>query len=114
MGATWSIVHDSGTTPAVGTDPYVGLNPTTPDRAAGTRIDARVSVPSDASPMPVLTAMADPPLDPPGMRSGSWGLRLWGVVTPRANSWVDTLARTIAPAARSRATPTASTCGTSR
>ena len=89
------------------------MNPTTPDSAAGTRIDARVSVPSEARPMPVLTAMADPPLDPPGMRDWSWGLRLCGVVTPRANSWVDTLASTMAPAARSRATPTASAAGTS-
>ena len=80
--ATWSIVHDSGTTPAVGTVPYVGLRPTTPHSAAGTRIDARVSVPSDASPIPVATAIALPPLDPPGIRVGSCGLRACGDVTP--------------------------------
>ncbi len=49
--------------------------------------------------MPVATAIAEPPLEPPGMRVGSWGLRLCGLVTPSANSWVVTLARTIAPAA---------------
>ena len=38
--------------------------------------------------MPVATATAEPPLEPPGMRVGSWGLRLCGLVTPRANSWV--------------------------
>ncbi len=48
--------------------------------------------------MPVATAMAEPPLEPPGMRVGSWGLRLWGVVTPSANSWVVALPSTTAPA----------------
>ena len=71
--ATWSIVHDSGTTPAVDTVPYVGLRPTTPHSAAGTRIEARVSVPRLARPMPVATAIAEPPLDPPGSGSGRAG-----------------------------------------
>src|SRR6266568_8434944 len=77
--------------------PILGLRPTTPQKAAGTRIDARVSVASEPSPMPVDTAMAEPPLEPPGIRARSWGLRLWGVVTPSANSWVETLAMMTAP-----------------
>ena len=47
--------------------------------------------------MPVTTPTADPPLEPPGIRVGSWGLRLWGEVTPSANSWVVALPMTIAP-----------------
>ncbi len=70
-----------------------------------------MSVPSEAAPNPVATAMPDPPLDPPGIRSGSHGLRAWGVVTPSANSWVATLPSTTAPAARSDATAGASRSG---
>jgi hypothetical protein len=114
MGATWSMVHDNGTMPSVGTNRMVPFSPTTPHKAEGTRIDARVSVPIDARPIPQATAMAEPPDDPPGMRRWSNGLALWGVVTTRANSWVDTLASTMAPAARARATATASTEGTTQ
>ncbi len=96
----------------VGTVPYVGLNPTTPHSAAGTRMDARVSVPSDTRPIPVATAIAEPPLDPPGMRVGSCGLRACGLVTPSANSCVLVLPRITAPAARQRSTAAASTSGT--
>ena len=87
------------------------MSPTTPHSAGGTLIEARVSVPSDARPMPVATAMADPPLEPPGMRVRSRGLRAWGVVTPSANSWVAALPTITAPAARRRATPAASAPG---
>ena len=111
MGATWSIVHDRLTIPPVGTAPWVALIPTTPERAAGTRMLARVSVPREARAMPVATEIADPPLEPPGMRVGSWGLRLCGVVTPRANSWVLALPTITAPARRSMATAGASSCG---
>lgn len=94
--------------PPVGTRPRVGLNPTTPQRADGTRREARVSVPREANPTPVATAIAEPPLEPPEIAVGSKGFRHWGVVTPRANSWVATLARISAPAARRRATATPS------
>ena len=46
-----------------------------PHAAAGMRIDPPVSVPSVASAMPAATLTADPPLDPPGDRVGSCGLR---------------------------------------
>src|SRR5437870_1020160 len=106
------MLQESVTTPSVGTSPNVGLKPTTPQSAAGTRIEARVSVPRDPRHIPVTRAMADPPLDPPGSRPRSQGFRLCGVVTPRAYSWVVVLPITIAPAARSRATAAASTAGT--
>ena len=52
--------------PSIGTVPSVGLNPTTPHSAEGTRNEARVSVPSEARPTPVATAitiLAGPPGD---------------------------------------------------
>ena len=111
--AVVSIVHDSGTMPAVGDVPYVGRMPTMPQSAAGTRIDARVSVPSDMTLIPVVTAIADPPDDPPGMRVRSCGLRACGLVTPSAYSCVDVFPTMTAPAARSSATAAASTSGCS-
>jgi hypothetical protein len=47
--------------------PWVALNPATPQYAAGTRIDAAVSVPSAAAHIRAATAAADPPEEPPGM-----------------------------------------------
>ena len=44
-----------------------------PQAADGIRIEPPVSVPTEASAMPVATEMADPPLDPPGERAGSSG-----------------------------------------
>ena len=52
-------------------------------RRPGIRIEPPVSVPIDAMAMPVATAMAEPLLDPPALRSGAWGLR---AVMPKADS----------------------------
>ena len=49
----------------------VGLKPTTPQQAAGMRIEPPESVPSAASASPRATAAAEPPLDPPAMRPGA-------------------------------------------
>jgi hypothetical protein len=49
------------------------LKPTTPQQAAGRRIDPPVSVPVAWRTMPAATAAADPPLEPPGMRAGARG-----------------------------------------
>ena len=62
-----------------------------PHAAAGMRIDPPVSVPTVPSDMPDATAAADPPLDPPGERDGSCGLRTGpkpesSLVVPNANS----------------------------
>ena len=92
IGPTWSSDVLSGTTPSAGTSPDAGLRPTTPQAAAGMRIDPPVSVPIEARPMPSATATAEPPLDPPGDRAGSIGW--WtapnaesSLVVPSANSW---------------------------
>jgi hypothetical protein len=45
-----------------------------PQSAAGTRMDPPVSVPSAAGASRAATAAALPPLEPPGMRVGSYGL----------------------------------------
>jgi hypothetical protein len=70
MGPTWSKLGASGKTPSSETSPYVGLKPTTPQQAAGIRIDPPESVPSAASASPAASAAADPPLEPPAIRPG--------------------------------------------
>src|SRR5580658_9308743 len=49
--------------------------PTRPQNDAGTRIDPAPSVPCDTAHMPAARAAAAPPLEPPGVRSVSQGLR---------------------------------------
>ncbi len=106
-----SQVGDSGKTPSSGTSPAVGFSPTTPQYAAGIRIEPPVSVPIARSHTPAATSAADPPEDPPEVRDGSLGLRVSptsGCANPAAYSrhWV--VANTSAPAARSRRTSSAS------
>src|SRR5262249_59241822 len=65
--------------------------PTTPLNAAGWRIEPPVSEPSPTAAKPAATAAADPPLEPPGTRSGLRGLRVgpnaeFSVDEPIANS----------------------------
>ena len=67
--------------------------------------------------MPVARAAADPPLDPPAVRARFHGLRVapktaLTVLGPKANSGVLVLPMTMAPAARSRSTTSASSSGT--
>src|SRR5256885_8167283 len=62
---------------------------------------------------PAATAAAEPPLDPPGTRLGSCGLRVgpnaeFSVDEPIANSSRFVLPTTTAPAARRRSTTVAS------
>src|SRR3954451_13720543 len=96
---------------------YVGFRPDTPQNAAGMRIEPPVSVPSASATAPVASATAEPPLEPPGTRSGSYGLRHGGkcgltLVMPQANSWVSVLPTTIAPASLALRTAAASAAGT--
>ena len=51
----------------------VGLKPTTPQQAAGIRIEPPESVPSAASASPAASAAAEPPLEPPATRPGARG-----------------------------------------
>src|SRR5215469_6659771 len=73
-GPTQSRVERSGCTPARLTRPYVGFRPTTPQHAAGRRIEPPVSLPSAKSTSRAATATADPLEDPPGTRAGARGL----------------------------------------
>ena len=91
--------------------------PTTPQSAAGWRIDPPVSEPRASGVMPAATATADPPLDPPGIRSVAHGLRdgpkaEFSVDDPIANSSSTVLPTMTAPACSSRDTTVASNGGT--
>ena len=75
------------------------------------------SDPSANGSIPAATAAAAPPLDPPGVRDRSHGLRVapktaLNVCDPAPNSGVLVLPITIAPAARSRSTSSESASGT--
>ena len=82
-----------------------------PQYAAGIRIEPPVSVPSASAQAPAATSAAEPPEDPPEVRAGSRGLRVsptCGCAKPAAYSRHWLVAKTSAPAARSRATTAAS------
>jgi len=66
---TQSSERQAATTPLVETSPRVGLSPTMPFIAAGTRPDPAVSVPSANGTRPAATATALPELEPPDTRS---------------------------------------------
>src|SRR6516164_3844641 len=55
------------------TRPNVVFSPTTPQHAAGIRMEPPVSVPNETSASPIATATAEPLEDPPGSRRGSFG-----------------------------------------
>ena len=95
------------------------MKPTTPHSEPGWRIEPPVSEPSETGARPAATATAEPPLDPPGMRSSAHGLRVtpsaeFSVDEPIANSSQLVLPRTIAPAASRRSTAVAVKGGTKR
>src|SRR3984885_13511260 len=108
--------RQAGTTPVHGMTPRVGLTPTTPFSAAGTRPEPAVSVPRAKSTRPSATATADPALEPPEILAGSHALRTapYGLRVPTrpvANWSRLVLPSTTAPAARSRTTAVASRAG---
>src|SRR5215469_15803011 len=77
--------------------------PTQPHKAAGWRMEPPVSVPRLAMHSFAATAAAEPPEEPPGMRSMSQGLRVtpkaeFSVELPMANSSMLHRPKTIAPA----------------
>ena len=87
----------------------------TPQSAAGWRIDPPVSEPSATGVIPDATATAEPPLDPPGVRSSAHGLRdgpqaQCSVDDPIANS-SQTVLPTITAPSRSSASTTVAVYG---
>ena len=93
---------------ARGTRPMCGLSPNSPQQAAGIRIEPAPSAATAAGTRPAATAAAEPPLEPPGVRSVSHGLRVTPHVIDSVNghspsSGIVVLPITIAPASRSRA-----------
>ena len=68
MGPTWSSDHDSGSTPARLTRPYVGLRPVSPQRDEGMRIEPPVSEPRAPAASPAATAAPEPEEEPPHTR----------------------------------------------
>src|SRR3989442_1771470 len=90
-----------------GTRPGVVRKPTTPQKAAGTRSEPPRSEPCAIGPMPVATATAAPPLEPPQLSAVFHGLRVapntaLNVFPPAPNSGVFVLPTTMAPAALRR------------
>src|SRR5581483_1478843 len=90
-----------------GTRPYVPLTPTTPHHPAGRRIDPPMSLPVARGTSPAARAAPAPPLDPPGVRSRSHGLRVapWRIELVKKSSPISGEAVSptgTAPAARRR------------
>src|SRR5689334_3252488 len=102
----WSSELAYAVSPYRETRPYVGVTPTIPQNEAGCRTDPPVSDPSATTAVPCATAAADPPLDPPGTRSGATGFRTgpnaeFSFDDPIANSSQFVLPRITPPAASS-------------
>ena len=81
------------------------------------RSDPPRSVPSASAIIPVTSAAAPPPVEPPALFVGSHGFRVrpntsLNVLPPAANSGQLVLPRITAPAARNRRTTSASSAGT--
>src|SRR6266566_8940058 len=66
-----------GTMPARLIKPSVGLIPTMPFADAGETIEPSVSVPTATAQRLAATATAEPELEPEGLRSSEYGLRVW-------------------------------------
>src|SRR5215467_4298157 len=100
-----------------GTHPGDVRKPTTPQNDAGSRSDPPRSDPWASGPIPVASATAPPPVEPPHVRLGFQGLRVAPktalyVFAPAPYSGVLVLPITIAPAAFSRSTTSPSSSGT--
>ena len=61
---------------ALVTRPRCGFRPNSPQHALGIRIEPPPSPPMPAGTIPLATAAAVPPLEPPGERPVSQGLRV--------------------------------------
>src|ERR1700742_4554612 len=95
------------------TRPKLTLNPNKPEYAAGIRIEPPPSLPVEIGILPDAPAAADPPDEPPGVRSGFHGLRVTPCRYVRVqltdpNSGDVVSPTNTAPAARRRAVSVAS------
>jgi hypothetical protein len=100
----------NGKTPVREMAPKLGLNPTTPQKAAGRMTEPRVCVPMATGTKPVATAAAEPLEEPPGVCAGFQGLRVLPGVR-KANSVVTVLPITRPPRASRRRTTQAEWLG---
>src|SRR5205823_3644172 len=96
-----------GRAPARPTRPYVGLRPTTPQQAAGSRIEPPVSLPRAPTTKPAATAAAEPLEEPPAAWPrfhGFWTSPWWGLSPkgPSASSVMLSLPSVTAPASPRR------------
>ena len=101
-----SCVFDNGTIPVPLARPRVPRSPTRLLLEAGIRIDPHVSLPIPAAAKFAAIAAPVPPLDPPGARDRSYGLRVCPateltLVSPYASSCMLVLPMITAPASRS-------------
>ena len=78
--ATTRPPRDSIPLPA-GTSPRDGFSPTSPQAAAGMRMDPPPSEPGANGSIPLATATAAPPLEPPAPRAGFHGFRAGGAAS---------------------------------
>ncbi len=90
MSRTVRLTHsstDSAVSSRIGPSeirPWLGFRPTSPQHDAGMRIEPPPSLACANGTMPLATAAAEPPLDPPGERVRSHGL----CVAPQASGSV--------------------------
>ena len=99
------------------TRPRDGLSPKRLQHDAGMRIEPPPSLPCATGASPPATAAAAPPLEPPGVRDASHGLRQSpfssdSVIPIDPNSGVFVLPMITKPASRIRRTTAASVSGT--
>src|SRR5271155_6146587 len=99
--------------PYLDTRPYVGIMAGMPQYAPGCRMEPPLSVPSKTTDRPAATAAAEPPLEPPGTRSGDAGFRTgpyaeFSFELPMANSSQFVFPRITAPAFSRRSMAVAS------
>ena len=118
MGPAVSCRGERGTTPRPLTMPMVGFKPTSPLLAAGDRMDPSVSEPTATAQKLAAADAPEPELDPDGLRCRSYALPVcpptplqpledW-LQRKLAHSLKFALPKTTTPAARSRATRSAS------
>src|SRR3954451_4455488 len=114
MGPSLSSDQQSVIAPVLGTRPYVGRSPVTPQRMLGLTMLPPVSLPMENPTSPAAVAEPGPALDPDEPSSGSQGF----IVCPpnqmslRASAPRLNFATSTAPAAVSRATTAESISGT--